>query len=59
MKGKRIWSGLLALVFCLGLLPATALAAEDFTVTKSDEKTVTGIENTENYTTEYLSLIHI
>ena len=27
MKGKRIWSGLLALVFCLGLLPATALAA--------------------------------
>ena len=33
MKGKRIWSGLLALVFCLGLLPATALAAEDFTVT--------------------------
>lgn len=53
MKGKRIWSGLLALVFCLGLLPATALAAEDFTVTKSDEKTVTGIENTENYTTEY------
>ena len=53
MKGERIGSGLLALVCCLGLLPATALAAEDFTVTKSDEKTVTGIENTENYTTEY------
>lgn len=29
MKGKRIWSGLLALVFCLGLLPATALAAAE------------------------------
>ena len=42
MKGKRIWSGLLALVFCLGLLPATALAAGDFTVKKSNGETVTG-----------------
>lgn len=33
MKGKRIWSGLLALVFCLGLLPATALAADDTDIT--------------------------
>lgn len=33
MKGKRIWSGLLALVFCLGLLPAAALAADDTDIT--------------------------
>ena len=44
MKGKRIWSGLLALVFCLGLLPATALAAGNFTVTKLDGETVAGSE---------------
>ena len=53
MKGKRIWSGLLALVFCLGLLPATALAAGNFTVTKLDGETVAGSENAENYTKEY------
>ena len=53
MKGKRIWSGLLALVFCLGLLPATALAAGDFTVKKSNGETVTGSKNANNYTTEY------
>ena len=30
MKGKRIWSGLLALVFCLGLLPCHCPGGREF-----------------------------
>ncbi len=54
MSRKRIWSGLLTLVFCLGLLPATALAAGDtFSVTKAGGEEIVSTENEANYTEEY------